>query len=71
MYQGFRTLFAVLTPKLSDPRLINESLFRPFRYCYRTWKDGAAALRHELIETARLWKELGSEGQCPSLYPRG
>jgi hypothetical protein len=37
-----------LTPKLSGPRLMNENLFRPFRYCYRTWKDGAVALRHEL-----------------------
>ncbi|RHZ44435.1 uncharacterized protein CDV56_102696 [Aspergillus thermomutatus] len=56
-----------LTPKLSGPRLMNENLFRPFRYCYRTWKDGAVALRHEMIETSRHWRELGLEGQCP--YP--
>ncbi|GFF69840.1 hypothetical protein IFM47457_02487 [Aspergillus lentulus] len=56
-----------LTPKLSGPSLMNENLFRPFRYCYRTWKDGAAALRHELIETSRHWRELGFEGQCA--YP--
>ncbi|PKX97291.1 uncharacterized protein P174DRAFT_402425, partial [Aspergillus novofumigatus IBT 16806] len=56
-----------LTPKLSRPRLMDENLFRPLRYCYRTWKDGAVALRHELIETSRHWTELGFEGQC--LYP--
>ncbi|KAL2838693.1 kinase-like domain-containing protein [Aspergillus pseudodeflectus] len=56
-----------LTPKLAGPRLMNDNIFRPFRYCYRTWKDGAVALRHEMIETARHWNELGFEGQCP--YP--
>ncbi|PKY06081.1 hypothetical protein P168DRAFT_296345 [Aspergillus campestris IBT 28561] len=56
-----------LTPRLSNPRLIDDNLFRPFRYSHRTWKDGAVALRHEMIETARLWTELGFEGQCP--YP--
>ncbi|KKZ68488.1 hypothetical protein EMCG_05875 [[Emmonsia] crescens] len=34
------------------------SQFRPFRYSYRTWRDGAMALRHELIEISRSWKEL-------------
>ncbi|KAL2817159.1 kinase-like domain-containing protein [Aspergillus granulosus] len=55
------------TPKLAGPRLMNDNIFRPFRYCYRTWKDGAVALHDEMIETARLWNELGFEGQCP--YP--
>ncbi|KAE8151314.1 kinase-like domain-containing protein [Aspergillus avenaceus] len=55
------------TPILSSPRLMDENLFRPFRYSYRTWKDGAVALRHDMIETARCWKELGLVGQCP--YP--
>lgn len=50
---------------------MNGNLFRPFRYCYRTLKDGAVALRHEMIETARLWKELGFEGQCPFPVPTG
>ncbi|CEL00948.1 hypothetical protein ASPCAL00540 [Aspergillus calidoustus] len=50
-----------------SPRLMNDNIFRPFRYCNRTWKDGAVALRHEMIETARHWNELGFEGQCP--YP--
>ncbi|KAL4792568.1 kinase-like domain-containing protein [Aspergillus venezuelensis] len=56
-----------LTPKLSGPRLMNDNLFRLFRYCYRKWKDGAVALRHEMIATARLWNDLGFEGRCP--YP--
>jgi hypothetical protein len=38
-----------------------------FSLLYRTWGDGAVALRHELIETARLWGDLGFDGPCP--YP--
>ncbi|KAL4744432.1 hypothetical protein BDW72DRAFT_199602 [Aspergillus terricola var. indicus] len=57
------------TPKLAGPRLMNDNIFRPFRYCYRTWKDGAVALRYEMTETARLWNKLGFEGQCPFPLP--
>ncbi|KAL3435831.1 hypothetical protein BDV09DRAFT_166825 [Aspergillus tetrazonus] len=66
--KAFELSSRFLTPKLSGPRLLN-GVFRPPRYCYRTWKDGAVALRHEMIETARLWKELGFEGQCPFPVP--
>jgi Phosphotransferase enzyme family len=57
------------TPKLSAPRLMDENLFRPFLYSYRTWKDGAVALRHELIETARRWNELGFADSSPYAFP--
>lgn len=56
-----------LTPKLAGPRLIDENLFQPFLYNYRTWKDGAVALRHELIETTQRWNDLGFAGCSP--YP--
>jgi hypothetical protein len=58
-----------LVPKLSGPRLMNEALFRPFRYCYRTWKDGDVAFRHELIETSQRWNDLGFTGSCPFPIP--
>lgn len=48
---------------------MDENLFRPFRYCYRTWKDGAVAFRHELIETSQRWKELGLADSCPFTTP--
>ncbi|EEA19278.1 hypothetical protein TMatcc_009402 [Talaromyces marneffei ATCC 18224] len=57
------------TPKLSGPRLMDDNLFRPFLYSYRTWKDGAVALRHELIETTRKWNGLGFVGQSPYSLP--
>lgn len=53
------------TSKLSGPRLMDENLFRPFLYSYRTWKDGAIALRHELVETTQGWNELGFAGSGP------
>ncbi|KAF2806520.1 uncharacterized protein BDZ99DRAFT_501336 [Mytilinidion resinicola] len=56
-----------LTPTLARPRLMDEAFFRPYRYCYRTWKDGAVAFRDELIQTARRWEELGLADTCP--YP--
>ncbi|EGE80360.2 hypothetical protein BDDG_03301 [Blastomyces dermatitidis ATCC 18188] len=50
-----------LTPKLSEPRLMDENLFRPFRYSYGTWKDGAVALHHELLEISRKLADLEKE----------
>ncbi len=65
--KAFDVCTQFLAPKLSGPRLMDEALFRPFRYSYRTWRDGAVAFRHELIETSRRWKELGFANSCP--YP--
>uniref|UniRef100_A0A093VIL6 Altered inheritance of mitochondria protein 9, mitochondrial n=1 Tax=Talaromyces marneffei PM1 TaxID=1077442 RepID=A0A093VIL6_TALMA len=65
--KAFGACTRFLTPKLSGPRLMDDNLFRPFLYSYRTWKDGAVALRHEPIETTRKWNELGFVGQSP--YP--
>lgn len=56
-------------PKLAEPRLMDEAFFRPFRYCYRTWADGAVAFREELIQTSRRWEELGFSEPCPFPYP--
>ncbi|KAJ8130483.1 hypothetical protein O1611_g3144 [Lasiodiplodia mahajangana] len=66
--KAFDLLTRVLTPKIWQPRReMDENHFRPIHYSHRTWKDGAAALHDELIETSRHWTELGYEGQC--LYP--
>jgi hypothetical protein len=56
-----------LAPKLSVARSTEEAYFRPFRYCYRTWEDGAVAFREELIQTSQLWKKLGFT--VPSPFP--
>ncbi|KAJ5437792.1 uncharacterized protein N7458_008790 [Penicillium daleae] len=51
-----------LVPRLALPRAMDEGMFRPVLYSYRTWKDGAVAFRHELIETSRDWGTLGFVG---------
>ncbi len=56
-----------LVPRLSAARALDENLLRPFRYCHRTWRDGAVAFRQELIEISGRWKELGLPDSCP--YP--
>lgn len=45
--ETFELCSQFLTPKLSGPRMMDENLFRPFLYSYRTWKDGAVALHHD------------------------
>jgi hypothetical protein len=67
--KAFDVCTQFLVPKLASPRMMDEPLFRPFRYCFRTWNDGAVGFRHELIETSRHWKELGFAGSCPVLEP--
>jgi hypothetical protein len=54
-------------PRLSAAKSMDEAYFQPFRYCYRTWEDGAVAFREELIQTSRRWKELGFA--VPSPFP--
>ncbi|KAL3483761.1 hypothetical protein BJX62DRAFT_219625 [Aspergillus germanicus] len=66
--QAFDLTSQYYIPQLAGLRLVDECLFRPFLYSYRTWRDGAVALRHELIDTARLWDDLGLAGPCP--YPQ-
>ncbi|KAF2130888.1 hypothetical protein P153DRAFT_384107 [Dothidotthia symphoricarpi CBS 119687] len=51
--------------KLSEAKSMDESFFRPFRYCYRTWAHGAVAFRDELIEISLRWEKLGFADSCP------
>ncbi len=67
--KAFSACVQFLIPKLAFSRSLDDSLFRPFRYCYRTWKDGAVAFLHELIETSQQWAELGLLGSCPFAMP--
>ncbi|CAG7960595.1 unnamed protein product [Penicillium nalgiovense] len=54
-----------LVPKLALPRSMDEGMFRPFWYCYRTWKDGVIVFRYERIETSKVWRALGFVAPCP------
>ena len=67
--QAFDACLHGLAPKLSAARMLDDDLLRPLRYCHRTWRDGAAAFRHELIDISGRWKELGLAGACPYALP--
>ena len=67
--KAYEVCIQYLAPKLFAAMSIEEAYFRPFRYCYRTWEDGAVAFREELIQTSLLWKELGFEVPCPFPLP--
>ncbi|RMD39708.1 hypothetical protein DV735_g5425, partial [Chaetothyriales sp. CBS 134920] len=66
--KAFNACVQFYLPKLFEARVTDEALVRPFRYSYRTWKDGAVAFRHDLIETSQRWTDLGFAGSCP--YPK-
>lgn len=58
-----------LIPKLSYARSINGILLQPFRFCHRTWLDGPAAFREQLIQLAKSWTDVGMQGACPYEIP--
>ena len=67
--QAFEFSTQFFLPRLASPRSVDINIFRPFQYCYRSWRDGAVAFRHEVIETSKHWSELGLEGPCPISLP--
>lgn len=68
--KAFDACTRLLLPTLAGPRLADQALFRPFRYCWRTWRDGAVAFRDDLIEIAQHWKGLGLADDCPFPTPK-
>jgi hypothetical protein len=67
--KSFEVCIQFLASKLSTARSMNEALFGLFRYCCRTWEDGAVAFCEELIQTALHWKEFGFAEPCPFPLP--
>lgn len=56
-------------PILAESRSLDEDILRPFHYSHRSWKDGAVALRHDLLVISEKWNQLGFTGSCPVLVP--
>lgn len=67
--QAFDACLKGLVPRLCAARALDDRLIRPFRYCHRTWRDGAVAFRQALIEISSRWKELGLAEPCPYTTP--
>jgi hypothetical protein len=67
--QAFDACMKGVVPKLSTARDLDPILLRVFRYCSRTWQDGAAAFRHELIDLVKHWSTLKLPQPCPYHVP--
>lgn len=63
--QTFEVTLCGFAPKLAAARATDETLLRSLRYCHSSYRDGAAALRQELIELSQRWSELGLPNICP------
>ena len=60
--QTFDVCMEGFIPKLRAARELDDRLLKPFRYCHTSGRDSAAAVRPELIEVSKNWKELGLAG---------
>jgi hypothetical protein len=56
-------------PAIGEGRKMDQRMFRPFRYSWRTWEDSPTGYRQELIDTAQGWDKLGLSGSCPYQLP--
>ncbi|KAL8691556.1 MAG: hypothetical protein Q9218_003235 [Villophora microphyllina] len=65
--QAYDACLMGMIPKLAGARAIDDDHLRPFRYCHRTWKDGAVVFKQELIDISRRWEEFNLPPPCP--YP--
>lgn len=52
-------------PVIGKARSLDGLLFRPFLHCNTSWRDSITAVRHDLIELSRRWKDIGLAGACP------
>lgn len=65
-HQTYDVIATYKCRKLRPGRQLDSSLFRLFHYCFTSWRDGAPAIRQELIDLRALWPKLKLPGtECP------
>ena len=71
--QAFGACLQALIPRVWAASMLDDDLLRPFRYCDRTWKDGAVAFRQELIDVFEplAGPRTGRSLPVPSTHARG
>lgn len=60
-----------LVPKVDSLMETDIDLFRLFKTCHRTWRDGTPLLTSDLIDLAERWEDLGLPGSYRYSPPRG
>ena len=68
-HQAFIACITCLIPRLAATWELDDNLLSLFRFCYRTWTDGAPAFKEELIRISKRWKILGLVDSCPYSLP--
>ncbi|PGH01066.1 hypothetical protein AJ79_08036 [Helicocarpus griseus UAMH5409] len=63
--QTYDAVMRLMIPKMRIAKRLDPMFFRLFHYCFTTWRDGAPAIRQELLDLRTLWKELELPGNCP------
>ncbi|GBF62305.1 altered inheritance of mitochondria protein 9 [Trichophyton mentagrophytes] len=64
-HQTYDVIMKGKIPKMRAATRLDPTFFRLFHYCFTTWRDGAPAIRQELLDLRSLWSELGLPGSCP------
>lgn len=64
-YQTFDVVRTLKTPKLRPGKLMDQTYFRLFHYCYTSWRDGIPAIRQELLDLKEFWQQLEEAGPFP------
>ena len=64
-YQAYDVCMKGFVPNVRAARILDDGLFRLFRYCHASWRNSAPALRQELINLSRDWSKLGLSGSYP------
>lgn len=60
-----------VVPHIGPLMQIDEDIFKLFRTCHRTWRDGTASLTPDLIDLTGRWKVLGLPGSPRYTPPAG
>ncbi|TGO55213.1 hypothetical protein BCON_0095g00270 [Botryotinia convoluta] len=63
--QAYEICMKAFIPKMRVARSVHQLLVRPFQYSNTSWRDSATAVRHEFLDLAENWNELGLAGECP------
>ena len=63
--QAFDACLKGLVPRLCAARAPDDRLTRPFRYCHRTWRDGAVAFQTRADRNLELLEGIGTRRALP------
>ncbi|KAF2154637.1 hypothetical protein K461DRAFT_311063 [Myriangium duriaei CBS 260.36] len=64
-HDAFEVLMKGYCPTFAKARLLNYNYIRLFHNCNTSWRDGATALRSDLMDIRDSWGKLGVGGDCP------